>query len=194
MAELFDVADLSAYLQQELDFTTASLARDQATNYLRRELGVEFAEESRTLTDRIPADATFARLLGPLVSVESVTVAGTLLAATDYERTRRGVLCPAGFGASADTDYVDLSIVYTGGFDAIPGDLRDAGLQLAALSYLRPRPGVKSSSSQIDDYQVSETYVEDAGSAVVTLDPWTLRDLRGVYGARRPRAGSVAYR
>lgn len=196
MADLFELTDLAAYLQQDLDTATATEARTQATNYLRRELGVEFTSASRVLNDRVASWVTYAHLIGPLTSVESVSINGdelTLTQDTDYERTRRGVICPAGFGSQVDGDYVDLTIVYTAGFATVPDDLRDAGLQLAATSYLRPKPGVRSTSTQIDDYQVREDYSEDAGGAVVALDPATLRDLRSIYGARKPRAGSVAY-
>lgn len=196
MADLFELVDFAAYIQQDLDTATATEARTQATNYLRREIGVEFTQASRVHSDRVASWSTYAHLVAPLVSVESVSVNGdesTLTQGTDYERTRRGVICPAGFGSQVDGDYVDLTIVYTGGFATVPDDLRDAGMQLAAMAYLRPKPGVRSTSTQMDDYSVREDYTDEAGGAVVALDPATLRDLRSIYGARKPRAGSVAY-
>lgn len=196
MADLFTISELSLYLQQDLSMAVADQSRSRATNYLRRELGVAFEEAARALVERVPAGATYRQLLGPLVSVESVTVdAVELVRGQAWEMTRRGITCPAGFGANSDT-WVDLVVNYTAGFAVIPDDLHDAGLYLAGVAYLRsPKPGVKASAITVEGVSETETYVtDDASIAAVALDEGTLRSLRAAYGSGRPLAGSVRLR
>jgi antitoxin component HigA of HigAB toxin-antitoxin module len=199
---LFELTDLAAYLQQDLDTATAEQCRTKATNYLRSELAVEFTEAARTLTDRVSVTRTYLQLLGPLVSVESVAVGSVpLTEVSDWERTKRGIVCPAGFGFATLTSaaWVDLVVAYTAGFDIVPDDLRDAGIHLAGIAYLRsPNPGVKSSTVTLDDFTESVAY-EDGGETgglrdPMVLDEMTLRSLRARYGSARPRSGSVQIR
>jgi hypothetical protein len=200
MPDLFTLYELASYLQQDLDTATADQARTTATNYLRRELGVEFDEAPRTLTEVAPPTADYRQLRGPLTSIESVTVNGTELAdGEDYYRTNRGIACPAGFGDKVGTwAWVDLVVTYTAGFAAIPEDLHDAGLFLAGLSYLRgTRPGVTGSTISVEGVSESLTYAAgdpDAAGAAIALDEGTLRDLRRAYGSGRPLAGSARIR
>jgi hypothetical protein len=200
---LFELTELASYMQQDLDTASATLARSKATNYLRSALGVEFTEASRTLTERIPAGLTYQRLPGPLVSVESVEVEGTaLVALTDYEVTRRGIVCPDGFGYGLTATWVTLEVTCTAGFtDPLPAgheDLHDAAIHLAGLAYLTsPKPGLKSATTTIDDYTESETYAVSADTATrdaMALDDVTMRALRSRYGSGRPLAGTVLLR
>lgn len=196
MPDLFTLYELASYLQQDLDTASADQARNTATNYLRRELGVEFSQAARTLSERVPPDSSYRQLLGPLASVESITVDGVALAVTTWDRTKRGVRCPDGF--SDGDDWVDLVINYTAGFTAIPDDIHDAALHLAGIAYLRgSRPGVTGSTITVEGVSETQTYAsaspEDA-SAALALDEGTLRDLRAAYGSGRPLVGSARLR
>jgi len=197
MPDLFTLYELASYLQQDLDTATADQSRDIATNYLRRELGVEFDLAPRVLAERIPPGANYRQLLGPLVSVQGVAVDGEALAVQDWDYTKRGVFCPEGFGARSDT-WVDLEVNYTAGFVVIPEDIHDAALHLAGIAYLRgSRPGVTGSTITVEGVSETQTYAAtnpDDAAAAVALDDGTLRDLRAAYGSGRPLVGSARLR
>jgi hypothetical protein len=195
MAELFTIYELGVHLQEELVVASAEQARTKATNYLRRELGVDFTEQARTLVERVPAGATYRQLVGPLVSVESVTVDGRdLVRGAAWEMTRRGISCPEGFGAGS-ASWVDLEVAYTAGFAEVPDDLHDAGLYLAGLAYPpAPKRGVRASAITVEGVSETESYTDEASTAAVALDEHTLRSLRAAYGSGRPLAGSVRLR
>lgn len=196
MPVLFDDADLAAVLHlDEVDETFALKARSRAENYLRVELGVEFASAETTLTKRIPRTRTYQALTGPLSSVTSVTVDGSALTVTtDYEMTEHGIECPDGFGQYLTTDgnWCTLVVVYVAGFAAVPAELRDWGLVLGAQAYgVGAAPGVRSIS--VDG--VTETYADAASSADgIALPKDVLRSLRARYGSGRRMSGSVLLR
>jgi hypothetical protein len=196
-ADVFTLYELASYLQQDLDTATADQARTTAINYLRRELGVEFDQAPRTLAERVPPTTLYRQLLGPLVSVESVTIDGADSPPGNWDRTNRGVLLPAGLAPHADT-WVDLEIAYTAGFDTIPSDIKDAALHLAGLAYLRgTRPGVTGSTISVEGVSETQTYATgsaDSQGAAVALDEATLRSLRAAYGSGRQLVGSARLR
>lgn len=200
MPDLFSLYDLASYLQSDLDTATAERARRRATNYFRTELGVEFDDPiARTLATRVAASRTYVQLLGPLVSVQSVTVDGTVLTVdVDYEVTKRGIACPNGFGQRAATDWVDLAVAYTAGFAVVPAELADWGMHLAGIAYQRgAQAGAEATAVAADG--VSESIKYPGGGDVADSDPVVLpervmRGLRYRYGSDRPRAGTVRIR
>lgn len=192
---LFDLTELASYLQEDLDTASATLARSRAENYLTAELGVDFTNDERTLTRRVPRTLNWQRLNGPLDSVESVTVDTVALTVVDdYEVTQAGVICPAGFGqdVTTATDWCTLVIAYTNGYTTIPGELHDWGLYLAGVAYARGgAPGVRSIS--VDG--VTETYSDDApGSTALVLPKDVLKSLKARYGSASRVFGSVLLR
>lgn len=196
MADLFTDAQLAAALKlPTVDAGQAGVARQRATDYLRTELGVEFANGSITLSRRVPRGLVYQQLSGPLTSITSVTVDGAALTVTtDYEQTRFGVACPNGFGQYLTTegDWCTLVVVYAAGFSTIPSELTTWGLVLAAQAYAGPLPGVKSSSISVDGVSEAATY--DAAGAGVGLPDQVMRGLRAKYGSGRRLAGSVLVR
>lgn len=199
MADLFDDWQLASALHvASVSTDYAEAARGRATDYLRRALGVEFTQATRTLTRRVPRLRQCQPLPGPLDSVTSVTVDGVTLAeGTDWEAADRGVSCPDGFGqystAAAAGDWCTLVVVYVAGFDAIPSDLASWGVVLAAAAYDGPRPGVKSTTIAVDGVSQSETYATGSG-AEIGLPKSVLRQLRADYGSGRRLFGSVLTR
>lgn len=196
-SDVFTLYELASYLQQDLDTATADQARSTALNYLRRELGVEFQQAPRTLTERVPPTTLYRQLLGPLASVETVTIDGTDSPAGNWDRTNRGVLLPAGLAPHSDT-WVDLEITYTAGFAEIPTDIHDAALHLAGIAYLHgSRPGVTGSTTTVEGVSETLTYAAgspDTATAAVALDAATLRALRAAYGSGRQLVGSAQLR
>lgn len=191
---LFDLADLATYLQQDLDTSTATFARQRAEDYLSGELGCAFASAARTFTARVPAARQYQILVGPVTAVTAVSVDGTELAADDWERTDHGVWCAATFGvaAGADTDFVTLAVTYTGGFTEVPTDLAGWGVYLAALAYrMGPLPGVAQETVG-GVFTTHDPEITRAGAMV--LPDHALRVLRARYGAGRRVLGSAAYR
>ncbi len=199
MPDLFSLVDLRLYMHRELaqwDDQVGVRARSRATNYLRVELGVEFDELARTLTERIPATTTYLRLPGPLVSVQAVSVGDTPL--TDYSVTKRGVQRARGFGSGAAGDWCTVQVDYTAGFAVIPSDLADWGMHLGSLAYGRGSQGGAIQTSVSAD-GVSETVqyeaaAEDGDTDPVLLPERVLRGLRHRYGSGRPRTGTKTLR
>ena len=102
---LFEDTDLAAHLQVDsLDTAVAERAIARAENYLRAELGVEFESAERTLTERVPATATFQQLAKPLTSITTVSVNSVELGVDLWEATSAGVRCAGGFGAGLATE------------------------------------------------------------------------------------------
>lgn len=197
MPDLFSLYDLASRMKKDLDTATATQARIRATNYLRLELAVEFDPAALVLADRVSRWTTYVRLTGPLGSVESVTVDGTVLASPgDYEVTRRGLSIPNGLGSGA-TEWVDLEVAYTAGFAAIPGELADWGMYLGAQAYDElAKVGVASTAIAADGVSEQITYDngDDGTGDAVSLPEPVLRNLRHKYGSGRPRAGTVRLR
>lgn len=190
---LFDSTDLgSQLLQPGLDANAVEWHARRAENYLRLALGVEFASQERAFAGRVPAGRTFLQLPGPVTDVATVTVAGVALVVdTDWEWTGQGIICPTGFGraAGAATDMVDVEAAYTSGFTAVPDELVDWAVYLAAMSMrLGPLPGLGQESIG----NVSNTVDMVAGRAGgLYLPPEVLKSLHRRYGSGRPLVGMV---
>ena len=187
---LFELADLASYLQQDLDQATATLARQRAEDYLRVELGVEFGQAERTWTGRVRSTTTAVVLPGPIASVESVTVDGVALGVTDWEWTDRGIEADYGLGYHAVTDWVTVTVAYTGGFAAVPSELTQWGIYLAALSYRQgPLPGV---AQETVGGVFTTNHPEVVTGGGMLLPEHVLRSLRSKYGTGRRMVGTVA--
>jgi len=178
---LFDSADLAAFLQATVSDGPAARAISQAETYLRAHLAIELTQDEWTVTERVLRTATTVQLRGPIVDVASVTVDGAPLSSADWERTRRGVVCPAGFGQGLDSDgaWCDVTIVYTGGFETPPTDLVDWGLWLAAAAYTRA-PGGAVQQQAVGG--VSATYGSASMVEALRLPADILRGLQHTYG------------
>lgn len=191
---LFTLEDLATFLQVDLDTASATRARSQAETYLRAHLPVELTRETRTHTERVPRACTAVLLRGPIVSVTTVTVDGTELAAGDWEQTRRGLTCADGFGQYLPDGqaWCELSVTYEGGFDTVPSDLTDWGLWLAAAAYTRA-PGGAVQQQAIGG--VSASYGSPVMAEAMRLPGDVLRALQRTYGRATPTAaGSVPIR
>ena len=148
---LFDLTDLAAYLQQDIDTASATLARTMATglivNYTNQNI------ESATYTHKLPIDgnATIRLPQRPVTAITSVTVAGvTLTADTDWDWDGITALVVLD-GYTPDDEDWQATVVYTAGYATVPADVKAVALDLAAQFYTRT-PGVASES--IDDYRV----------------------------------------
>lgn len=152
---LFELTDLAAYLQQDVDTASATIARTMATalitNYTNQNI------EAATYTHLLPivGNATIRLPQRPVTDVTSVTVAGTTLTeGTDWDWDGITALVVLDGYVPPTEESWQATVVYDAGYDTVPGDITAVALALAGQFYTQT-PGVASES--IDDYRVSYT-------------------------------------
>ncbi len=132
MADLFDLADLSVYLQQDVEVAAATLARAAATGLLQAETGQHLllvTDDTVTLTTAGPYVELPQR---PVVDVADVAeVAGDAWVLTTFGR-----LLLTGTGRWPPT----VTVTYSHGWDTgdVPDGLRAVALAVAARHLLNP--------------------------------------------------------
>lgn len=148
---LFDLDDLAAYLQQDIDTATATVTRTMTTGVITGFTNQLI--EAATYTHLLPinADRTIRLPQRPVTAVTSVTVDGTALT-TDTDWDWDGIsdlIVFDGWTPSEDTDW-QATVVYTAGYATVPDDVTAVALSVAGRLY-NATPGLVSES--IDDYR-----------------------------------------
>lgn len=194
MADLFTVSELAAYLQRDLDTSSATLAKDSAQAIVRAYAQQEFSSTTYT-SALLPIDvAGWSYVVRfpqrPVTAVTSVAVNGTTYTlGTDYAWN--------GYAPYIRLTYADLSsanfqddpvatVTYTAGFTTVPADVKAVALAVAARQYDNPR-GIRQQS--IDDYSISRAGTDDDLAGVSLL-----RAEQRILDRYRVRAGSVPIR
>lgn len=149
---LFELTDLAAYLQQDVDTASATIARTMATGVITAHTNQLF--EAATYTHLLPISSGLTIRLPqrPVTDVTSVTVDATLLVSgTDWDWDGIGDTVALDAFTPADADEWQATVVYDAGFATVPAAVQAVALDLAAQLYSRS-PGVTSES--VDDYRV----------------------------------------
>ncbi len=149
---LFTLTDLAAYLQQDIDTATATVARTMATGVVTGFTNQLI--ESATYTHLLPinADRSIRLPQRPVTAVTSVTIAGVARTVdTDWDWDGIGDLIVLD-GYTPDTEDWQATVVYTAGYATVPNDLAAVALSIAGRLY-NATPGLVSES--IDDYRAT---------------------------------------
>lgn len=196
---LFELDELAAWVQSTPADGPAIVARDAAVAYLEGEVGVRLTEQTGTVTYTVRWDDCWIDLPVPTSGVDSVTVDGSELAASEYQVVENRLYRRVGWGGSRwladdrfprstryiEDDYTSVAVTLTYGFPdgQAPGELKTWGLVLASQA-LMLAPHVGKQSERIDDYSV--TFYTGGGQyhAGVGLPPKVLGKLKAKYGRR----------
>lgn len=181
---LFDLPDLAAFLQSDVDTATATLLRDLSTavvvGYTRQNV------ESATYTHLLPvnADRTIRLPQRPVTAVTSVTIDGdTLVADSDWDWDGITDLVVLD-GYSPDRQEWQATVVYTAGYATVPADIKAVALSVAARMY-NTTAGLVAES--IDDYRAQYAAGGDA-SALTDGERRLLRRYKYTAGSIAPVA------
>lgn len=191
MADLFTVSDLAAYLQRDLDTSSATLAKDSAQGIVRAYCRQEITTATYTSTKlKIDVDGwsyavRFPQF--PVTAVTDVSVNGvTYVSGTDYAwdgmspmiRLRKVDESSASF-----EDFPVAVVTYTAGYPTAPPAVKAVALAVAARQYDNPQ-GLRQVS--IDDYSETRAGADDdlAGTSLLAAE----KRILDVY---KRRVGSV---
>jgi hypothetical protein len=161
---LFELTDLAAYLQQDIDTASATIARTMATGVITGYTNQLI--ESATYTHLLPinADRTLRLPQRPVTAVTSVTVDGSALTVdTDWDWNGYGDLIVLDGWSPSNEDEWQATVVYTAGHATVPDDITAVALSVAGRLF-NATPGLVSEA--IDDYRAQYA----AGAAVGLLD------------------------
>jgi hypothetical protein len=170
VTDLFSLPELAAFLQRDLDTSSATLAREIATGLIEAEIGV-VTEKTSTVTLSISCDGRID-LPSPVVTdVASVTVGG---AAATFEWQRPYPrLQLTSWSPTAGTTWQSADVTFTHGYPTVPTKLKAIALAVAARAYDNPQG---ATGRQVDDY------VESGLEAGITLTDHELTSLERFAG------------
>lgn len=175
MAALATPEELAAFLQQDLDTATATLALDLASAVVRNCVGQFIERTTSTVTLHTTDRYTQTLYLPqwPAVTVDSVSIAGN--AVSDFTVLPNGLYRANGWvtGQTYLNSPVVVEVTYTHGYDPIPDDVKGATLYVAAQIYGNPSG---ATSFGIDDYRESRSESSELMPALMH------EHLRSAYG------------
>lgn len=177
------VVELAAYLKQDVDTSTATLALQTLSQLFSTRAGTAFTPVSTTFQIEGYGYRSLRLPFRPVISVaavRSVSSLGTITTLTDYSRIKTVLYRIGGFGTPGQfpPDMVEVDLTY--GYAAVPDDVKGAVLESAGAAYSSPDVTVKSES--IDDYSVSSA--SNAGGVMLSPAAQSLADLyRGTWAA-----------
>jgi hypothetical protein len=185
MSAFATIDQLSVRLGRSFDSSEAPQVLallDDATAYLRREIGAQVTTGVSTITLNVPMYATSARLpQWPVRSLDSVTINGTADTSTLLRDGSINRLY--GFPLAPSADWSIVTVTYTHGLAAVPADLVSWTCVIAAnvlaqvgRSGTLSTSGVKSEA--IEDYSI----VYKDGADTLSLPEPVLARLRAAYG------------
>lgn len=188
MADVITKAELASFLQVvDVDNATADLAIQGAQGTVKRYAPRAFiASGSHTIV--LPVHHGVATLPRPVTAVTSVSWivgTGTTVAASGWGFDGIATLSGLDYRATGSgqqlTQYpppTSVQVVYTGGYAAVPADVKAIVLALAGRMYDNPN-GLRSTSVTVGQFTETEQYAGDgADLASAQLLPSELRTLR----------------
>lgn len=143
--------ELSAYTKGLISPTDerSQLMLDGATEAIRRYCGWNIAPaEDVTVT----LDGGGAVLYLPSLkvnSIASVTVAGTLLAATDYEWSKRTGNVRQKHARTFPDIWGGIVVAFNSGYAAVPADIKEIVLQVSSLALSSPTGATREQAGQV---------------------------------------------
>lgn len=174
MAQYATAEELASYLHQDLDTASAELALTIASEMFSKRARTWFAPSAATYTTTGTSAGSIELPLRPVISVTAVRVNGVPLA-VDYSLVRNKVYRLDGFGDpwASPPDLVEID--YTHGLTSVPGDVKGAVLETAALLYMNP---TGASQESVDDYSVR--YAASGGGGLSPLAEKLANYYRGI--------------
>lgn len=172
---LFDLTDLAAYVQSDVDTATATVARDIATGLVVGYTNQAFEADTYTHVLPVAADLSVRLPQRPVTAVTTVTVDGDVLTVDDD------------YTWDAITPLVQLlvvpdvwtaTVVYDAGYATVPAVVKAVALAAAARAYANPGGVV---SEAIDDYSV--TYDTATAGGLLPAEMNALRRYRSRVGS-----------
>ena len=148
---LFELTDLAAYLQQDIDTASATVARTMATGVITGYTNQLI--ESATYTHLLPIGSGLTIRLPqrPVTAITSVTVDGTALTrSTQWDWDGISDVVVFDDWTPDDEDQWQATVVYTAGHATVPDDITAVALSVAGRLY-NATPGLVAES--IDDYR-----------------------------------------
>lgn len=183
---LFELTDLAAYLQQDIDTASATIARTMATGVITGHTNQIIEADTYTTLLPINSDRTVRLPQRPVTDITSVTVAGTaLVAGDDYEWDGISDTFLID-GYLPDPDDWQATVEYDAGYAVVPADITAVALSVAARLY-NTTPGLVSES--IDDYRAQ--YAAPSPLGLLDYERQILRRYRVTLGSIAPNARTV---
>lgn len=150
MVQLATPADLAAYLQQDLDASTANLVLDVASAEFEEAADTKFASTDATLVVEGCGQTVIAIPYHPVIAIVQVRIDGTVVAPSDYALVGQNLYRMTGWGGRTwYPEKVEIDLAY--GYTDVPDDAKGAVLEMAAAGYGNPSLTIRE---QIDDYAV----------------------------------------
>jgi len=157
------VAELSSFLKQDVDTSTATLAIQLTSELFAKRAHTRFESTATTYTQ--PGVNSFQIILPfqPLIAVQQVRIKSVVV--TDFTVIGPSVYRRAGFGTwwAFPPDLVEID--YTHGYATVPDDVKGAVLESAGATYINPDITLRNES--IDDY----SYRSEPNTGGVSLSP-----------------------
>jgi len=133
---LFELTDLAAYLQQDIDTASATVARTMATGVITGYTNQLI--ESATYTHLLPIGSGLTIRLPqrPVTAITSVTVDGTALTrSTQWDWDGISDVVVFDDWTPDDEDQWQATVVYTAGHATVPDDITAVALSVAGRLY-----------------------------------------------------------
>lgn len=184
MAELFDVEDLTSFMQATLDGDRAEIAQRVATSAIKSYLRPFDPTATGTFTVYIPVESdevTLPRLLTTVTAVSTVDGVGTPLPYTyrpGAPTLRLGSFYAGNFYPTRHVTEAKLTYTYA----VVPAEVRDAALLTAAAVYGTPGEEASRGLRSQTVGGITETYVNQGTETLIPLEAKEL-----LAGFRSPR-------
>jgi hypothetical protein len=159
---LATASDLASYLKQDVDTSTATLVLAIASDLFETAAATKFSSTTATYSVEGRGQPVISIPREPLISIQQVRVAGTILATTEYTQVGLNLYRVVGWGrifgqTTATAPYVafppDLvEVDYTYGYTSVPDAVKGVVLETAGAAY--QSPDITVTQEQIDDYMV----------------------------------------
>jgi hypothetical protein len=158
---LATASDLASFLKQDVDTSTANLALATASALFEKAAGTKFSSSTSTYQVEGRGQPVISIPREPLISIQQVRIAGTVLASTEYTVVMQNLYRVIGWGrvwgsTLATAPYVGfppelVEVDYTYGYTTVPDDVKGAVLETAGAMYTGP--DITTAAEQIDDYR-----------------------------------------
>lgn len=170
MVQYATASELAAYLQADLDTSSANQSLTLASGEFSAAADTWFASQSTTYTTTGTRATNVILPFKPIIAVSEVRLNSDVI--TGYTLIGQVLYRAAGFGTYTPTvpDLLEVDLTY--GYTSVPDDVKLAVLEIAASMYENPTAAV---SERIDDYTVRY----DPNYKIVPGRPW--RDVAAAY-------------
>lgn len=149
MAQYATASELAAYLQQDLDTASANQALQLASAEFSLAADTWFTSQSITYATTGTRATGIVLPFNPITAVTAVRI--NTVAVTGWTLIGNKLYRSAGFGSYSPTVPDLLEVDLTHGYTTVPDDVKQAVLEIAAMTYDNPTGAM---TETIDDYTV----------------------------------------